>query len=116
MTNVYVPYPDHFSFDRNTQLIKPFDDIKRLIASDLKLHLIDVYSRFESEWVNNRVWDVRIRTNDIWDNSQDEGKTVGSGWFDNIHYNALGNQIVADEITKYFQKKSFYSIKLTKGL
>lgn len=103
MTNVWVDYPEHYSYDRNTQKIKPYDDIKRSIASDLGLHLIDVYQRFKDEHDNNGVWDTRIRTTDVWDDSQDDGKTVDSGWFDNIHYNIQGNQIVADEITKYFQ-------------
>lgn len=103
LTNVWLDYPDHYSRDRNTTSIKPYDDIKRNIANDLGIHLIDIYERFKNEYQQNGIWDTRIRTTEIWDDSQDEGKTVESGWYDNIHYNVLGNQIVADEITSYFQ-------------
>lgn len=104
MTNVKVDYPNHYSTDRNNLEIKPFDDVKRAIATELGLHLIDVYNRFDQEIVAGN-WDHRIRTTSIWDASEDAGKTVGAPdyWFNNIHYNIEGNRIVADEITKYFQ-------------
>ncbi|MBW8348971.1 SGNH/GDSL hydrolase family protein [Bacillus sp. IITD106] len=103
MTNVYVPYPDHFSFDRN-KVIDSFDNIKRKLATELNLDIIDVHDRFKKEWKDNGIWDTRIRTSKIWGAAEDEGKTVDEGWFDNIHYNELGNKIVAEEIIKYFQE------------
>lgn len=104
MTNVKVDYPTHYSNDRNTSKIKPFDDVKRAIAAELGLHLIDVYNRFGTEIAAGN-WDHRIRTTSIWDASEDSGKTVGSPdyWWDNIHYNIEGNRIVGEEVTNYFQ-------------
>lgn len=104
MTNVKVDYPAHYSSDRNATKIKPFDDVKRTIATELGLSLIDVYNRFDAE-ITAGNWDHRIRTTSIWDASQDADKTVGAPdyWWNNIHYNIEGNRIVADEITNYFQ-------------
>jgi lysophospholipase L1-like esterase len=102
MTNVWVDYPEHYSWNRNIE-IDAYDDVKRNLATELDLHLIDVNARFRQEYQDNGIWDTRIRSGKIWDNSQDEGKTVESRWFNNIHYNITGNAIVADEIVKYFQ-------------
>jgi lysophospholipase L1-like esterase len=102
MTNVHVDYPDHYSTDRNAKEIKPFDDRKRRIAEDEGLHLIDVYERFKRENEQGN-WDTRIRTTEIWDDSEDKGKTARSKWFNNIHYNVEGNRVVADEVVDYFR-------------
>lgn len=103
MTNVHVPYPEYFSWDRN-EVIDKFDDVKRKLAKELDLHLIDANERFKTEWEVNGVWDTRIRNTELWDSSQDDGKTVEEEWFDDIHLNELGNEIVADEAINYFQE------------
>lgn len=110
MTNVHVDYPKHFSFDRNQEILK-YDNVKRDISKEMSVPLIDVYYRFKEENENGN-WDTRIRTLTVWDNSQDKGKCVefidsdtGLKWFDNIHYNAEGNRIVADEIIKFLNEQ-----------
>lgn len=115
MTNVNVDYPKHYSYDRNQSAIKPLDETKRKIAAELKLPLIDVYKRFEEENKKGN-WDTRIRSVTVLDNSQDAGKTLDTmnpdtkeKWFDNIHYNAEGNRIVAEEIVKYFNSNNLTS-------
>jgi len=106
MTNVYVPYPDYYSQNRN-ESIDLFDNVKRELAEELEIHLIDVNKRLKKEWEENNLWDTRIRNTDVLDNSQDEGKTVEEGWFDNIHYNEKGNEIVAEEVISYFNDVIF---------
>lgn len=102
MTNVWVDYPDHYSYDRNTLKIEPYDNVKRKIAKELGIHLIDVYQRFKYEYEVNGIWDTRIRNTEVWDDSLDDIYGDDVSWFSNIHYNILGNEIVADEITNYF--------------
>ena len=50
----------------------------------------------------NGIWDTRIRNTEVWDDSLDDIYGDDVSWFSNIHYNILGNEIVADEITNYF--------------
>lgn len=105
MTNVHVPYPDHYSWNRNER-IDLYDDVKREIAEELNIGLIDVNKRFKEEFEENDVWDTRIRTTEIWGDQEDKGKTIESGWFDDIHYNETGNDIVAEEVIKYFKENN----------
>jgi lysophospholipase L1-like esterase len=103
MTNLYVDYPHHYSFNVD-KLIVPFDEAKRELANEMNLHLIDAYKRFKTE-ASKGNWDIRIRDKALND-KKDAGKTAESGWFDNIHYNANGNKILADEIKQYFVKNN----------
>jgi hypothetical protein len=55
--------------------------------------------------VNYSLWDTRIRNTPkgqplVLDNSQDNGQ--GPEWFHNIHYNAYGAHVVAEQIIKFF--------------
>lgn len=95
MTAVWLDYPDHYSTNRRNDEIGPFNDRIRQVAADLHVPLIDIALRLQREAAAGN-WDVRIR-NGCLDASQDAGKTVESKWWNNVHLNANGCQVVADE-------------------
>lgn len=102
MTNLKIDYDGgRYNYDRNTEKIIPYNNIKKIVASKLDIHLIDLYARFEKE-IQDGHWDHRIRNVKVFDNSFDHLHEKGSKWFSNIHLNREGNRIVADEITNYF--------------
>src|SRR5690606_19307330 len=128
MTNLKVDYQGgHYSWNRNNDILEN-DNIKRALANELDIHIIDIYYVFEDS-INNGNWDHRIRNknncpnNDnfsphanhnvqqnILNNSQDTYPnhiSMGAVWFTNIHYNFNGCKIVAKEITKYFRENIF---------
>lgn len=97
MADGAVDYPDHYTFDKNVGLTT-FNTIKETIADSLGLMYIDQFTRFETE-INSGNWDLRIRLDGTVDNSLDADHVAdGVLWFQNIHYNANGCRIVADEI------------------
>lgn len=103
MTNLSTYYPPHLNREYVQTRELAIEGAKRKISKELGIPLIDVFARFEKEAEKGN-WDTRIRNQQVFDNSQDEGKTIESGWFGDIHYNVEGNRIVADEIVKYFKE------------
>ncbi|MGL4609347.1 MAG: SGNH/GDSL hydrolase family protein [Trueperaceae bacterium] len=119
-TNVHVDHKGgHYEWDYNVT-IKKYDDVYRAVAKETGVALIDVNAVFKGmndaynagdrstvtlDGVSYQLWDTRIRNTSpvVLDNRQDSGK--GMNWYNNIHYNAYGSKVVADQITKHFRDK-----------
>lgn len=104
MTNLKVDFEGgHYKYDRNAQKIMPYDNVKRKIARELNIPLIDIYQRFDKE-IKKGMWDFQIRNTNVLDDSLDTFHVNDPNWFSNIHYNEKGNKLVADEVVKYFRR------------
>src|SRR5690554_94629 len=127
MTNQKVDYPTHHSWNRNPSIIA-IDTIKRNIAIEQNVHLIDLWQRVENE-LNSGNWDLYIRNhsqcpnndnfsphpnhnsnqhviNSLQDNYPNH-ISLGAAWFTDSHPSAKGTKIFADEIIKYFRENIF---------
>ncbi|MGV8151337.1 MAG: Ig-like domain-containing protein [Candidatus Woesearchaeota archaeon] len=118
MTNTYLDAPLHWrATDSMGASIVQYDNVKRALSTELNVPLIDVYNRIQQEAATGN-WDVRIRnTRDpyVLDNSQDYLHPNDPTWFEDVHYNANGCAIVADEIINYFNTENTVQESLPSG-
>lgn len=92
-TGLYF-YPGIMSFDRNERL-DPYWQATREVAEELGLPLIDTRAAME-EATEAGNWDLRIRTREVWDDSQDEANRDRPNWFNNGHPNPEGVRVAAE--------------------
>lgn len=78
---------------------KPFYDSIRAIAATDGHPLIDVWKRLDS-LTQKGDWDFRIRADMTLDSSKDYLHVGDVSWFDNIHPNLHGAQVIADVETE----------------
>jgi acyl-CoA thioesterase-1 len=101
-TGIYVDYPDHYEFDRNA-VLQPLYDVIREVGRRDGLPVVDIYERMKRETERGN-WDLRARGYGVVD---DDIPVLGAGqdhlhghdvrWFTNIHPNAAGIAVIADE-------------------
>ena len=101
-TGIYVDYPAHYAFDRNSKLAPVYRMITEL-AEARGYSVVDIFSRMQRETKQGN-WDLRARGF----GSVDEDEPVLSPaldhvhghdvrWFTNIHPNHRGVQVIVDE-------------------
>jgi lysophospholipase L1-like esterase len=101
-TGVYVDYPDHYEFDRNT-VLQPIYQTIRELGQRYELPVVDVYERMKRETEQGN-WDLRVRGYGVVD---EDIPVLGAGqdhlhegdvrWWTNIHPNPSGIAVIADE-------------------
>lgn len=101
-TGVYVDYPAHYEFDRNTVLQPIYESIREL-ARHYAFPVVDVYERMKRETEQGN-WDLRVRGYGVVD---EDIPVLGAGqdhlhegdvrWWTNIHPNPSGITVIADE-------------------
>lgn len=101
-TGMFVDYPAHYEFDRNS-VLQPLYEVIRELARDRQFPLVDIYSRMARETAAGN-WDLRVRGYGVVD---EEIPVLGAGqdhlhegdirWFTNIHPNPRGIAVIADE-------------------
>lgn len=105
-TGIYVDYPKHYSSDRN-KILNPYWQISRDLAKEDGYPLVEYYERVKQETAAGN-WDVRTRARKteemIMDNTQDAGHENDPVWFTNIHPNAEGVRLAADEEVKIIKE------------
>jgi hypothetical protein len=104
-TGIYVDYPQHYAFDRNSKLTPLYDQIRQL-AQSRRYPLVDVYARMRRETESGN-WDLRARGFGAVD---EEHPVLGPAldhvnghdvrWFTNIHPNLQGVAVIVDEERK----------------
>jgi len=92
-TGIWVDYPKHYMFDRNSRLA-PLYNAMREFAGDEGYPLIDVFKNMEIETQNGN-WDLRVRglpapETTVLDDSFDEFYGNDPAFFTNIHPNSRG--------------------------
>jgi hypothetical protein len=101
-TGIFVDYPAHYEFDRNT-VLQPLYAIIREAGARYGVPVIDIYERMKRETEQGN-WDLRVRGYGVVD---EEIPVLGAGqdhlhghdvrWFTNIHPNPTGVAVIADE-------------------
>lgn len=104
-TGIYVDYPNHYAFDRNSKLA-PLYRMMRDLAGSRGYPLIDIYERMRKETEAGN-WDLRARGYGTVD---PEMPVLGPAldhvhghdvrWFTNIHPNIRGVTVIVDEEVK----------------
>lgn len=106
-TGIYVDYPDHYEWDRNS-VLQPVYEVIRELGQRRGFPVVDIYERMKRETEQGN-WDLRIRGYGIAD---DMTPVLGAGqdhlyghdvrWFTNIHPNLAGIAVIADEEARVF--------------
>lgn len=101
-TGIYVDYPDHYEWDRNS-VLQPIYEIARTTARHYGVPVVDIYERMQRETEAGN-WDLRVRGYGVVD---DDMPVLGPGqdhlhvgdirWWTNIHPNPAGIAVIADE-------------------
>lgn len=104
-TGIYVDYPAHYAFDRNSKLAPVYQMITEL-AQERGYAVVDIFGRMKAETEHGN-WDLRARGFGSVDEDQ---PILGPGldhihghdvrWFTNIHPNLRGLQVIVDEEVK----------------
>ncbi len=106
-TGIFVDYPDHYEFDRNT-VLAPIYAVVRALAAAEALPLVDIYARMQRETAAGN-WDLRVRGYGVVDEDipvlgagQDHLHAGDVRWFTNIHPNPAGVAAIAAEQAAVF--------------
>lgn len=101
-TGVFVDYPAHYEFDRNT-VLQPIYAAIHEAAQRYAMPVVDVYERMRRETEQGN-WDLRVRGYGVVD---EDIPVLGAGqdhlhegdvrWWTNIHPNPAGIAVIADE-------------------
>jgi len=83
---------------RNTYL-RPYYEETRRLAKERGFGLADICQRIKAETEGGN-WDLRMRLDDTLDASRDAEHAGDMGWFDNIHPNLRGTDVMADVLVK----------------
>jgi hypothetical protein len=83
---------------RNKYLAPYFEQTRR-IAKQRGFALADIAVRIKAETGAGN-WDLRIRADETLDNSKDAEHAGDMHWFDNIHPNLHGSDVMADVVVK----------------
>lgn len=103
-TNTYLD-PEHGGSDQANELFNRYWDMSRRVARGRGLPLVDIFERRRDE-VQAGNWDLSIRNRRlalerfgqlILDDSKDREMARVEGWFNDVHPNANGVEIAADE-------------------
>jgi hypothetical protein len=104
-TGIYVDYPAHYAFDRNSKLAPVYRMITDL-AAERGYTVVDIFGRMKAETKAGN-WDLRARG---FGSVDEEQPVLGPGldhmhghdvrWFTNIHPNLRGLQVIVDEEVK----------------
>ncbi|UCC68711.1 MAG: hypothetical protein JSV79_01905 [Armatimonadota bacterium] len=103
-TGMWVDYPKHYMFDRNSRLA-PLYEAMRKLAEDEGYALLDIYEKMEAETRRGN-WDLRVRglpdrEHMILDDSLDQFFADDPAFFTNIHPNSRCLGLIADwEVAK----------------
>ncbi len=108
-TGIYVDYPAHYEFDRNS-VLQPIYDVIRQLGQHYAMPVVDVYERMKRETEQGN-WDLRVRGYGVVD---EEIPVLGAGqdhlhigdvrWWTNIHPNPAGVTVIADEEAEVMQR------------
>jgi lysophospholipase L1-like esterase len=117
-TGMYVDYPSHYAWDRNTRLQPIYQSIHH-VGRTFGLPIVDIYERMRRETEHGN-WDLRVRGYGVVD---EHVPVLGAGqdhlhghdvrWFTNIHPNPEGIAVIADEEARVFAKYWPYSLRQT---
>ncbi len=101
-TGMYVDYPAHYEFDRNS-LLQPIYNVVRELSQQIGAPVVDIFQRMRHETELGN-WDLRVRGYGVVD---EEIPVLGPGqdhlhvgdvrWWTNIHPNPAGVAVIADE-------------------
>ncbi|HEY1012865.1 MAG TPA: GDSL-type esterase/lipase family protein [Herpetosiphonaceae bacterium] len=101
-TGIYVDYPAHYAFDRNSKLEPVYRMIGQL-AAERGYGVVDIYDRMKRETAAGN-WDLRARG---YGSVDEDDPVLGPAlddvhghdvrWFTNIHPNIRGVQVIVDE-------------------
>jgi len=98
-TGIWVDYPRHYMFDRNSRLA-PLYEAMRQFAPEEGYPVLDIYENMEAETRNGN-WDLRVRglpdrEHMILDDSFDKFFADDPAFFTNIHPNSRCLGLIAD--------------------
>jgi hypothetical protein len=101
-TGIYVDYPAHYAFDRNSKLAPVYQMITDL-ARERGHTVVDIFGRMRDETARGN-WDLRARG---FGSVDEDYPVLGPAldhvhghdvrWFTNIHPNLQGIQVIVDE-------------------
>ncbi|HEX6288745.1 MAG TPA: SGNH/GDSL hydrolase family protein [Herpetosiphonaceae bacterium] len=101
-TGVYVDYPAHYEFDRNS-VLQPIYTVIRELGQRYAMPVVDIYERMQRETEQGN-WDLRVRGYGVVDEDipvlgpgQDHLHVGDVRWWTNIHPNPVGVAVIADE-------------------
>jgi lysophospholipase L1-like esterase len=101
-TGIYVDYPAHYEFDRNS-VLQPLYEVIRDLGREYALPVVDIYERMKRETEQGN-WDLRVRGYGVVDEDipvlgagQDHLHAGDVRWWTNIHPNPAGIAVIADE-------------------
>jgi lysophospholipase L1-like esterase len=104
-TGIYVDYPAHYAFDRNSKL-EPVYKMVADLAHERGYTVVDIYNRMKAETVAGN-WDLRARgfgavdeDNPVLGPALDHLYGDDVRWFTNIHPNIRGVNLIVDEEVK----------------
>jgi len=108
-TGMWVNYPDHYMYDRNSKLA-PLYEAMRTMAESEGYPVIDIFAKMRAETERGN-WDLRVRglpdpEHTIVDDSFDKFFADNPAFFTNIHPNSRCMGLIADweveELKKLF--------------
>jgi acyl-CoA thioesterase-1 len=101
-TGIYVDYPAHYEFDRNS-VLQPLYEVIRDLGRQYAVPIVDIYERMKRETEQGN-WDLRVRGYGVVDEDipvlgagQDHLHAGDVRWWTNIHPNPAGVAVIADE-------------------
>ena len=104
LTGVWLDYPTHCSTNRSNEELQPINDAIRSAAAHRGARLVDVAARMQRHTARGG-WDLRIREG-VTDDQQDVGRSVKSGWWDDVHLNAAGSRLVTHLVLQTLRERA----------
>jgi lysophospholipase L1-like esterase len=96
MNMPHVDYPTHYSSDRNAAFA-PYMQVLSDLSTQYDIPYIDYHSRFASEIANGN-WDLFMHYDGTAGYEARDPRTEYVGFYENIHPNIYGLDIIAEEI------------------
>lgn len=117
-TGIFVDYPDHYEFDRNT-ILQPIYDVIRMLGQEHGFPVVDIYERMRAETARGN-WDLRVRGYGVVDEDipvlgagQDHLHVGDVRWWTNIHPNPHGIAVIADEEARVLRRHWPTTLRIT---
>ncbi len=85
--------------ESRNKYLRPYFEETRSLAKERGFGLADICARIKAE-TDAGNWDLRVRSDDTLDASKDAAHVGDLGWFDNIHPNLRGTDVMADTLVK----------------